>query len=673
MSSIVSSASGVPEMKPDLPVKSSRAREPDGTDLDSGLKFALDIIHATDLSPQQQLRVMKDSIFNWSEHINPGFLKYRKSVAIGDAFAAIEWRDGTPGGSTVLDATGKVYIDCLGGFGIYNVGHSHPVVMAATLAQLAKQPLHSQELLDPLRGYCARLLSLTMPAPNSGREEDRLRYAFFTNSGTESVEACLKMAMLSTGRRHFIGVVGAFHGKSLGSLSGTSKAAFRRAFGGGLLPFTHVPVNDVTALRTAFESAKFTGSDIAGFLVEPVLGEGGIHVCTDEYLRAARELCDDAGAMLIFDEVQSGMGRTGTMWACEASGIAPDLMAIGKAFGGGVMGAGACVGSEKAWRKYFENPFLHTTTFGGNPAAMAAAIATLHVLRSEGLVDAARTKGAWLAAELRRLQDAHPAIIKQVRGRGLMLGLEFPDDDTGFTFSRGVFARGVLLSGTLVNARTIRVEPPLTITQDELERVIAVFADVLAGMAAGAQDASAGVGGAGAAALNGPAVAGAGAGEDARRSAPKVNLPAPQPFIPYAGAPAAGGRGVKPHSAAMGAAGRIAEPRGAGPVDTTGGTADDTARGVSPDAPGHELDGNTAERSRNNSFESDGTDPDSPRAMAALAAAARAAAGLAGLHAKAKSSGSAGSGSGLGSAAESVQGRSAAGTPGSVSGSDEDA
>jgi putrescine aminotransferase len=334
----------------------------------------------------------------------------------------------------------------------------------------------AQELIDPLRAYCAALLAAHLPG--------ELQYAFFTNSGTESVEACLKFAMLATGRRHFIGVIGAFHGKTLGSLGGTSKSVFRKPFANALLPFTHIPVNDVEALRRAFESARFTGNDIAGVLLEPVLGEGGIHVLSDAFLRAARALCDEHGAALIFDEVQSGMGRTGKMWACEWAGVAPDLMAIGKAFGGGVQAAGAAVGTARMWEKYLDNPFLFTTTFGGSPVAMAAAIATMHVLESEDLIAAAATKGQWLLEQLRLLGARFPRIIKEARGRGLMLGLEFHSDEIGYAFARGVFSRGILLSGTLVNSRVLRVEPPLTITQEQMEVVLERFADTLAAMLA---------------------------------------------------------------------------------------------------------------------------------------------------------------------------------------------
>jgi putrescine aminotransferase len=406
--------------------------------------------------------------------VNPGFLQYRKSVA--EDFAAIEWRDGPAGGSVVIDSRGVEYIDCLGGFGIFNCGRSHPVIVEAVERQIRKQSLHSQELLDPLRSYCAALLAKTLPGD--------LQYAFFTNSGAESVEAALKFAMVSTGRRHFLGVIGAFHGKTLGALSGTSKAVFRKPFSGSLLPFNHLPVNDVEALRRAFESSKFTGNEIAGFLVEPIMGEGGIHVCSDEYLRAARALCDEYGACLIFDEVQSGMGRSGKWWACQHSGVAPDIIAIGKAFGGGVMPAGATVGTAKVWTKYLENPFLFTTTFGGCPAAMAGAIAAMHVIETEGLCDRATEMGNLFMTELRKLAVEYPHILREVRGRGLMIGLQFPNDEIGYRFSRGAFGKHVLLAGTLVNSRVIRVEPPLTITREQVLEVVARFTAVLQEMTA---------------------------------------------------------------------------------------------------------------------------------------------------------------------------------------------
>lgn len=291
----------------------------------SAARATLDIVLSDEIPASELAALTATTLSHWKNHVNPAFLTYRKSVA--DDYASIEWRSGKPGGAVLIDAAGKSYIDCLGGYGIYNVGHLHPVVTGAVSKQMTKQALNSQELLDPLRAFTANLVAESTPGD--------LQYVFFTNSGTESVEHSLKFAMLATGRKHFVGLLGCFHGKTFGSLSATSKSCFRSAFGQNLLPFSHIPINDCEALRQLFVSSQFTGNEIAGLIIEPILGEGGIHECTTEYLQLARELCTKYGTALIFDEVQTGMGRTGTLWACEASGVAPDIMAIGKGFGGG--------------------------------------------------------------------------------------------------------------------------------------------------------------------------------------------------------------------------------------------------------------------------------------------------------------------------------------------------
>jgi len=285
------------------------------------------------------------------------------------------------------------------------------------------------------------------------------------------VEACLKMALLSTGRKHIISTVNAFHGKTLGALSTTSKSLFRKPFL-PLLNVTHAPFNDSKHMEKLFKASKFTGNDIACIILEPIQGEGGIYIACDEYLRTCRRLCDEYGAVLVFDEVQSGMGRTGRWWGCDHAGVVPDLIAIGKAFGGGVQPAGACFGTQKVWEKYVEEPFIMTTTFGGNPLAMAAAIATVNVIQQEGLLHKATTRGDQMMTGLRKLKAEFPSVIADVRGRGLMVGVEFCTNDIGVLFSKGIFARGVLVSGTLINALVVRIEPPLTITEEQVNTVL---------------------------------------------------------------------------------------------------------------------------------------------------------------------------------------------------------
>ena len=427
--------------------------------------YVLDLIGKKTLSPPEQEKVIEDSVRYWTDYVNPGFLEYRKSVSTD--YTAVEWQDE---GAVFRDVQGKEFIDILGGFGIYVTGHRHPKVLKAVQAQLERQAIHSQELIDPLRTYLARLVAMITPG--------ELQYSFFTNSGTESVEACLKMSILTTGRHHFVGTLGAFHGKTLGSLGGTSKAMFREPF----LPlkrWTHVPFGDVDALRMVVASGDFSGDRVAAVVIEPIQGEGGINVAPPGYLAAAREICDKYGAMLVFDEVQSGMGRSGKMFCCEHDGVVPDLMALGKGFGGGVMPIGACVGTARTWEKYIDNPFLHTTTFGGNPVCCAAAIATIHVLLEEDLPRQAAEKGDFLLPRLNELAGKYPDVMAGARGRGLMLGMEFTSHERGYAVAKALFGRGILISGTYINARVLRVEPPLVITYPELEKFLAALEGAL--------------------------------------------------------------------------------------------------------------------------------------------------------------------------------------------------
>ncbi len=428
--------------------------------------YVLDLIGKQTLSPEERARVIRESVQYWTDHVNEGFLQYRKSVSTD--YTAVEWRDE---GAVFQDVNGKEYIDCLGGFGIYVTGHRHPKVLKAVREQLEKQAIHSQELIDPLRTYLARLVAQITPGD--------LQYSFFTNSGTESVEACLKMSMLATGRKHFIGTIGAFHGKTLGALGGTSKAVFREPFL-PLLNWSHVPFGDIDALATLVKACDFSGNKVAAIMLEPIQGEGGINVAPPGYLMAARELCDQYGACLVFDEVQSGMARSGRMFACEWDGVTPDLMALGKGFGGGVMPIGACVGNARTWQRYIENPFLHTTTFGGNPLACSAAIATINVLLEEDLAGAAHEKGQYLLKRMGEIAARHPRVMVGARGRGLMLGMEFSDNELGYEVSKNLFARNILISGTYINSRVLRVEPSLNIGYPQLDTFLGALEDSLA-------------------------------------------------------------------------------------------------------------------------------------------------------------------------------------------------
>jgi putrescine aminotransferase len=410
------------------------------------------------------------------DHVNPGFLEYRKAGDAGGAGAVVEWSDAGP--NSYRDVNGREYLDCLGGFGIFNVGHRHPKVVKAVMDQLRRQPLHSQDLLDPLRAMLAKTLSMLTPP--------QLEFAFFTNSGTEAVEAALKLGRaFNRDKQTIVAATKGFHGKSYGSLSASAKAEFRLPFGPMLPNIEHIPFNDLPALRDMMTSCAAVGEDVGIVLLEPIQGEGGVNIPDDDYLPGVRALCDEFEALLIFDEVQTGMGRTGTFFCFEHYGdrAVPDLLCLAKAFGGGVMPAGAVVGRRDIFSRLFANPFLHTTTFGGNPMACAAALATINVLIEEKLPQRAAVMGQRMLAGMRRAVAGFERTVVDVRGKGLLMALEFADNETGFEFGKRMLERGVLVSGTLMNARVIRVEPPLTITEEQADYVCQALRESLQSMA----------------------------------------------------------------------------------------------------------------------------------------------------------------------------------------------
>ncbi|KAB7704754.1 putrescine aminotransferase [Bacillus aerolatus] len=443
------------------------------SEINEYIKQVLALIEKEEVTEEEAQWVTKETVDGFREHVNPGFLSYRKTVTEGGQFAAVEWSDG---GSCFTDISGKKYIDCLGGFGIYNVGHRHPKVVKAVTDQLKRQALHSQDLLDPLRAMLAKILADITPGD--------LKYSFFTNSGTESVEAALKLAKMYSDRSTIISTTRSFHGKSLGSLSGTAKGVFRKPFLPLIPGFRHIPFGDIDMMRKTFESCALVGEDVGAVILEPIQGEGGIIIPPANYLKEVRALCDEYDVVLIFDEVQTGMGRTGKMFASELFDVTPDILCLAKAFGGGVMPAGAVVANEKVFKSLFDNPFMHTTTFGGNPLACAAAIATISVLLEEKLPERAAEVGEYFLKGLKEAAAGHEDKVLEIRGQGLMIGIEFHKDEIGYEVSKGMFDKGILVAGTLVNSKTIRIEPPLTMSYEEVDTVIRSFKEVLSNVAA---------------------------------------------------------------------------------------------------------------------------------------------------------------------------------------------
>jgi len=425
-----------------------------------------DLIIRDYLKDEEKDLVVKEAVENFRDHVNPGFLEYRKSVSTDATF--VEWEEH---GSTFSDTHGVDFLDCLGGNGVFLCGHKNQEILKAVHAQLNRYALNSQELLDPLRGYLAKLVALITPGD--------LQYCFFTNGGTEAVEMALKLSRLATGKTWIISTVGGFHGKTMGSVSATGKAVYRKPYLPLVPGFLHVEYGDATAVEKAIKNLIAVGETVASVIVEPIQGEAGIIIPPDDYFPKLREICDKYEVCLIADEIQTGMGRTGTLWAVDRWNVTPDILVFGKAFGGGVMPITGIIARPYLWERMKENPWiLGSPTYGGNPIGCAAAIAAIKYILQNDVPRQAKEKGEYLLNGLKEVQKKHRVLV-DVRGRGLMLGLEYPSDVIGYAVSKGLFKNKILVAGYLNNARVFRMEPPVVITYKELDQVITTMDKVL--------------------------------------------------------------------------------------------------------------------------------------------------------------------------------------------------
>ena len=356
-------------------------------------------------------------------------------------------------GARLRDVDGRGYLDFIAGLAVASLGHAHPRVAEAVAAQSATL-VHVSNLYEtqPQEDLADRLASLT-----GGMR------SFFCNSGAESIETAIKLArkharVAGRAATRIVCAQGSFHGRTFGALSATGQPAKQAPFAPLVGDFTHVPFGDAEALRAALES------DVAAVLLEPIQGEAGVVVPPPGYLAAARARCDELGALLVLDEVQTGLGRTGAWFAHLHENVAPDVMCLAKALAGGLP-MGACLARPEVAMSFA--PGDHASTFGGGPVQSAAALATLDVIDDEGLVANAARTGERLAAALRR---AFPGC--EVRGRGLLLAVELGSD-----VAHGVVDRA-LKGGLLVNATgpsTIRLAPPLVITEEDVDEAIAIL------------------------------------------------------------------------------------------------------------------------------------------------------------------------------------------------------
>lgn len=425
-----------------------------------------------------------DPSAGYRSHVNPPLARLLGALGLDVTF--------TGGAGTVLtDAAGRRYLDFAGAYGALPFGHNDPEVWAAALAvRDTAEPSFVQPSVPAAAGELAARLVGLAPAG--------LDRVTFTNSGTEAVEAALKLARSATGRRLVLATVAGFHGKTLGALSATGRPDYQEGFGAPAPHFDWVPYGDVEAMRARVAAAP---EGVAAIIVEPVQGEGGVHVPPPGYLAGLRELCDESGALLVLDEVQTGLGRTGALFGCDHDGVSPDVLTLAKALGGGLVPIGAVLSRAAHTTEAFS--LRHTSTFAGGTLACRVGLAALDRLTADGLLAGVTARSAQLLDGLTALACAYPQVITDVRGRGLLLGVEVTDslDVSGDQGLVGALAdggnlalamashllqvEGIRVAPTLFGHRVLRIEPPLTVTEAECTALLAALERVCVLVAAG--------------------------------------------------------------------------------------------------------------------------------------------------------------------------------------------
>ena len=357
-------------------------------------------------------------------------------------------------GASLYDADGVEYLDCSSGHGVANLGHAHPKVAEAIYKQASTLITLFETFPNDQRAMLMEKIASLVPG---------LDRVFFCNSGAESVEAALKFARISTGRKNFAAAMRGFHGRTFGALSATFNKKYRQGFEPLLTGISHTAYNSVEALD------KAVNEETAAVILEAVQGEGGVYPASAEYLHAARRICDERGAHLIVDEIQSGFGRTGKMFAIQHYGVTPDLLTCAKSLAGGVPMGAVLIGH------HVKNlsPGVHSSTFGGNPLACAAANAALDVMKNEDLPGQAAAKGAYLMDRLKKIESSN---IRQVRGLGLMAGIEMKVKVAPYIKALQEKKVIALNAGMTV----IRLLPPLVISYQQIDHLADVLSEVLA-------------------------------------------------------------------------------------------------------------------------------------------------------------------------------------------------
>lgn len=399
-------------------------------------------------------KIRKETEANYREYVNPFALRMFKN-------ASLDIIEGKREGASVWDISGEKYIDCVTGAGIFNVGRHNPEVVEALKKALDFYDMGGWISIMRERGLLAKKLAEITPG--------KLKYSLFCCGGGEAIEVAIKLARGHTDRSEIICMENGYHGVTGFALPATGRDVYKDPFAPLTPGYLHVPFNDIQAVEEAITEAT------AAVLLEPVQGEGGIIPADDDYLMELRRVCDENDILLIFDEVQTGFGRTGKMFAAEHSGVAPDIMVLAKSLSGGLYPISCAIFTEEISDFLMAHPFIIINSFGGTSLACLVSLASIEYIERENLPAHAEKMGDRFIEGFSELKKRYPALIMDVRGRGLMLGMEFPEDSIGPRMAYQLRQHGVISIYTFNNPKIIRVMPTLVITEQEVDFVVEAF------------------------------------------------------------------------------------------------------------------------------------------------------------------------------------------------------
>jgi putrescine aminotransferase len=387
--------------------------------------------------------------------INPAYPSFLNKLGLNKIAAKAQ-------GAAITDSQGNTYIDCVGGYGLFNLGHNNPDIIESILEQLKEQQLLTKPLISEIQVKLAECIEKITPGD--------LSCSFILNSGSEAIDCAIKLVRLHKGGKTIITAQKSFHGHTFGALTASGIPSFKKAFQPLLPGFISVPFGDIEALKRSISA------ETGAVLIEPIQHEAGIHLPPDSYLREVRELCDEHELILIIDEIKTGFGKTGRMFACEYYNIVPDILVLGKSLGGGLVPAGAIVAKSYLWKRFGLSFSMSASSYAGNVLACRAGLSTIRYIQESNLLAECEEKGKMLLRSFRDYIGEYPDILRSVNGIGLLIGIETQSGKIALELAKEMIRQGIIMVPAFGNSSVLMVEPPLVISFNQIRAIVDAFA-----------------------------------------------------------------------------------------------------------------------------------------------------------------------------------------------------